>query len=201
MKGAHNTDLLGSIEMKVNRPEAQKLLDEYTQGESLIRHALAVEAAMRAYAYRFGEDEEFWGITGLLHDFDYEKNPDPEDHPRVGVAILKDQGYPEDMIYAIAAHADHMHLPRKSVMDKTLFAVDELCGFITAATLVRPEKKVSELPVKSVKKRLKDKAFARNVSREDLRHGAEDLGVDLDEHIALVRDAMAGIAEDLGLAG
>jgi putative nucleotidyltransferase with HDIG domain len=187
--------------MNVNRPEARKLLLEYTQSKSLIRHALAVEAAMRAYARNFGEDEDRWGIAGLLHDFDYEQNPEPEDHPRVGAAILEDLGYPEDIIYAIKAHADHMHLPRKSVMDKALFAVDELCGLLTAATLVRPERKVAELPVKSVKKRLKDKAFARNVSREDIRQGAEGLEVDLDEHIALVRDAMAEIAEDLGLAG
>jgi putative nucleotidyltransferase with HDIG domain len=187
--------------MNVNRPEARKLLLEYTQSKSLIRHALAVEAAMRAYARNFGEDEDRWGIAGLLHDFDYEQNPEPEDHPRVGAAILEDLGYPEDIIYAIKAHADHMHLPRKSVMDKALFAVDELCGLLTAATLIRPERKVAELPVKSVKKRLKDKAFARNVSREDIRQGAEGLEVDLDEHIALVRDAMAEIAEDLGLAG
>lgn len=187
--------------MNVTGPEALKLLHEYTQSESLVRHALAVEAAMRAYARQFGEDEEKWGIAGLLHDFDYQQNPDPEDHPRVGAAILEDLGYPEDIIYAIKAHANHMHLPRKSAMDKALFAVDELCGFITAATLVRPERKVSELPVKSVKKRLKDKAFARNVSREDIREGVEGLDVDLDEHIALVRDAMAAIAEDLGLAG
>ena len=187
--------------MSINRQEARQLLHEYTQSEGLIRHALAVEAAMRAYARKLGEDEEKWGIAGLLHDFDYEQNPDPEDHPRVGAAILEDRGYPEDMIYAIKAHADHMQLPRNSSMDKALFAVDELCGFLTAATLVRPEKKVAELPVKSVKKRLKDKAFARNVSREDIRQGAEGLEVDLDEHIAFVRDAMAEVAEELGLDG
>ena len=187
--------------MSVNRPEASRLLHEYTRSESLIRHALAVEAAMRAYARKFGEDEEKWGIAGLLHDFDYEQNPDPEDHPRVGAATLEDRGYPEDIIYAIKSHADHMHLPRTGLMDKALFAVDELCGFLTAAILVRPEKKVAELPVKSVKKRLKDKAFARNVSREDIRQGAESLQVDLDEHIGFVRDALAEIAEDLGLAG
>jgi putative nucleotidyltransferase with HDIG domain len=187
--------------MNVNGQEARQLLHEYTQSESLIKHALAVEAAMRAYARKFGEDEEKWGIAGLLHDFDYERNPDPEDHPRVGSAILEDRGYPEDLIYAIRAHADHMHLPREGLMDKALFAVDELCGFLTAATLVRPEKKVAELPVKSVNKRLKDKAFARNVSREDIRKGAEELEIDLDEHIAFVRDAMAAIAEDLGLTG
>ena len=121
---------------------------EYTQGDSLIKHALAVEAAMRAYARRFNEDEEKWGVTGLLHDFDYEQNPDPQDHPRVGAAILEDRGYPEDIIYAIKAHAEHMHVPRNSLMDKSLFAVDELCGFLTAATLVRPGKKVAEVRCK-----------------------------------------------------
>lgn len=156
---------------------------------------------MRAYARRFGEDEQRWGIAGLLHDFDYEQNPDPRDHPRVGAAILEERGYPADIIYAIRAHADHMDLPRQSLMDKALFAVDELCGFLTAATLVRPGKKVSELPVKSVKKKLKDKAFARNVSREDIRRGADELNVNLDEHIAFVRDAMAEVARELGLAG
>jgi putative nucleotidyltransferase with HDIG domain len=187
--------------MVPTRQDAWELLTEYTKGEGLIKHALAVEAAMRAYARKFGKDEEKWGLAGLLHDFDYEQNPAPQDHPRVGAAILEDQGYPEDIIYTIKAHADHMQLMRKSRMDKTLFAVDELCGFLTAATLVRPGKKVAELPVKSVKKKLKDKAFARTVSREDIRSGAAELGIDLDEHIAFVRDAMGQVAKDLGLAG
>jgi putative nucleotidyltransferase with HDIG domain len=187
--------------MNVTREDARELLMKYTQGDSLIKHALAVEAAMRAYARRFNEDEEKWGVTGLLHDFDYEQNPDPQDHPRVGAAILEDRGYPEDIIYAIKSHAEHMGVPRNSRMDKTLFAVDELCGFLTAATLVRPGKKVAEVPVKSVKKKLKDKGFARSVNREEIRQGAADLNVDLDEHIAFVRDAMAQVAEDLGLAG
>ncbi len=176
--------------MNINGDEARQLLHEYTQSESLIKHALAVEAAMRAYARKFGKDEEKWGIAGLLHDFDYEQNPDPRDHPRVGAAILEARGYPEDIIYAIKAHADHMHLPRESLMDKALFAVDELCGFLTAATLVRPEKKVAELPVKSVKKRLKDKAFAAAVSRDDIHQGTEQLGIDLDDHIQLCIEAM-----------
>jgi putative nucleotidyltransferase with HDIG domain len=187
--------------MKVARQDARELLDEYTQGVSLIRHALAVEAAMQAYARKFGEDEERWGVAGLLHDFDYEQNPDPKDHPRVGGVILKDRGYPEDIIHAIQAHAEHMHVPRESLMDKALFAVDELCGFLTAATLVRPGKKIAEVPVKSVKKKLKDKHFARGVNREEIRQGAAELNIDLDEHIAFVRDAMAQVAEDLGLAG
>ena len=187
--------------MKVARQDARELLDEYTKGESLIRHALAVEAAMQAYARKFGEDEESWGVAGLLHDFDYEQNPDPKDHPRVGGVILKDRGYPEDIIHAIQAHAEHMHVPRESLMDKALFAVDELCGFLTATTLVRPGKKIAEVPVKSVKKKLKDKHFARGVNREEIRQGAAELNIELDEHIAFVRDAMAQVAEDLGLAG
>ena len=183
------------------RQDARELLNEYTKSESLIKHAVAVAAAMQAYARKFGEDEEKWGVAGLLHDFDYEQNPNPEDHPRVGAAILKDRGYPEDIIYAIQAHAEHMHMPRKSLMDKALFAVDELCGFLTAATLVRPGKKIAEVPVKSVKKKLKNKNFARTVNREEIRQGAAELNIDLDEHIAFVRDAMAQVAEDLGLAG
>ena len=187
--------------MKVARQDAQELLNQYTKGESLIRHALAVEAAMQAYARKFGEDEERWGVAGLVHDFDYEQNPDPKDHPRVGGVILKDRGYPEDIIHAIQAHAEHMHVPRESLMDKALFAVDELCGFLTATTLVRPGKKIAEVPVKSVKKKLKDKHFARGVNREEIRQGAAELNIELDEHIAFVRDAMAQVAEDLGLAG
>lgn len=187
--------------MKQTREDAWKLLNQYTENESLIKHALAVEAAMCAYAREFGEDEEKWSIVGLLHDFDYEQNPDPPDHPLVGAGILAGHGYPEDVIYAIKSHADYLELPRKSLMDKTLFAVDELCGFITAVTLVRPGKRVADVPVKSVKKKLKDKAFARNVSREDILRGAEDLGVDLDQHIAFVIQAMADRAEELGLVG
>ena len=184
-----------------SRREAWELLNEYTKNPSLIKHALAVEAAMRAYARKLGEDEGHWGIAGLLHDFDYEQNPDPKDHPLVGAGILQERGYPDDIIYAIKSHAEHLKLPRKRPLDKALFAVDELCGFITAATLVRPGKKVADLPVKSVKKKLKDKAFARTVKREDIRRGVEELGVELDEHIAFVRDAMVGVAADLGLAG
>jgi len=189
------------LKMSKTRDEAWELLNRHTGSESLIRHALAVEAAMRAYARRFGADEETWAVTGLLHDFDYEQNPDPNDHPRVGAEILEELDYSQEIIYAIKAHAEHMGLPRKSLMDKALFAVDELCGFIMASTLVRPGRKVSELPVKSVKKRLKDKAFARTVSRDAIHRGTEELEVVLDEHIAFVRDAMAAVAEDLGLAG
>ncbi len=187
--------------MSLSRDDAWRLLGRYTKSQSLRRHAMAVEAAMRNYARKFGDDEEKWGIVGLLHDFDYEQNPDPEDHPLVGVRILEEEGYPEEIIYAIKSHAEYLNLPRQSPMDKTLFAVDELCGFLTAAALVRPGKRIAELPVKSVKKKLKDKAFARSVRREDIRQGAADLGVELDEHIQTVIQAMSEIAADLGLAG
>lgn len=187
--------------MNPTREIAWKLLTQYTKGQGLIKHALAVEAAMRAYAYNFKEDQQQWGICGLLHDFDYEQNPDPKDHPRVGAKILRELGYPKDMIYAIKAHADHMKLERRSRMDKALFAVDELCGFLTAVTLVRPGKNIAEVPVKSVRKKLKDKAFARSVSRDDIYSGASELCVDLDEHIAFVRDAMIRVAEELRLSG
>ena len=187
--------------MLPTRQEAWELLTEHTKGEGLIKHALAVEAAMRAYARKFGEEEDEWGVTGLLHDFDYEQNPDPKDHPGRGAVIMEARDYPGKVVYAIKAHANYLHLPRKSLMDKSLFAVDELCGFLHAVTLVRPGNKIAEVPVRSVKKKLKDKAFARSVSREDIRGGAQDLGIELDEHIAFVRDAMAEVAEDLGLAG
>ncbi len=183
----------------MNREEAFALLKEYTKSESLIKHALTVEAAMRAYARKFGEDEEKWAITGLLHDFDYEKFPDMKDHALKGAEILKEKGYPEDVVHAIKAHNDFHGVPRESLLDKTLYAVDELCGFITAVTLVRPSKKLEEVKVKSVKKKLKDKSFARQVNREEIRKGAEELGVDLDEHIAFVIEALKPVAADLGL--
>ncbi len=185
--------------MVPKREDAWALLNEYTKNPNLIKHALAVEAAMRAYARKFGGDEEKWGIVGLLHDFDYERHPDPSEHPLVGSRILEKQGYPEEIIYAIKSHAEYLELPRKSNMDKALFAVDELCGFITAVTLVRPGKKVAEVPVKSVKKKMKDKAFARSVNRDDIRNGAADLGVELGEHIQFVIQAMASVADELGL--
>lgn len=183
------------------REDAWALLNEYTSSQSLIKHALAVEAAMRAYARKFGEDEERWGIVGLLHDFDYERNPDPEHHPMVGARILEQKGYPEDIIYTIKSHATYLNLPRASPMDRSLFAVDELCGLITAATLVRPGRRVAELPVRSVKKKMKDKAFARSINRNDIRLGVSELGVALDEHIGNVIVAMTTVAEELGLNG
>ncbi|MDI3327923.1 MAG: HDIG domain-containing protein [Alicyclobacillaceae bacterium] len=187
--------------MVLNRESAWALLTEYTQNPNLIKHALAVEAAMRAYARKFGEDEEKWGITGLLHDFDYEKWPSPEDHPRRGAEILRGLGYPEDVVYAILSHADYLGLPRKSPMDKCLYACDELCGFITAVALVRPTKSIHDVDVRTVKKKLKEKAFAKGVNREDVRRGIEELGVDPDEHISFVIGAMQGVAKELGLEG
>jgi putative nucleotidyltransferase with HDIG domain len=168
---------------------------------------LAVEAAMRAYARRFGADEEAWGIAGLLHDFDYEQHPNPDavahpnEHPLFGSRILEEEGYPEEVIYAIKTHAEYLGLPRLSLMDKTLFAVDELTGLVTAAALVRPDKSIAGLEARSVRKKMKDKAFARGVNREDVVSGADDLGVDLDEHIELVIQAMRTIAGQLGLGG
>ena len=183
------------------RAQAWALLKEYTQGESLIRHALAVEAAMRAYARRFGADEELWGAVGLLHDFDYEKWPDPKDHPTRGAEILRARGAPEELITAILSHAEYLGIPRTTPLMKTLFAVDELCGFLTAAALIRPSKSILDLEAASVKKRMKDKAFARNVKREDIVKGTEELGVPLEEHIQFVIEAMRGIADELGLRG
>jgi len=181
------------------RDEAWALLTEYTDNPSLIKHALAVEAAMRAYAVHFGEDEEAWGTVGLIHDFDYQQNPTEETHLHVGTRILREHGWPEDWVLAVASHADYMGVPRETRMAKTLFGVDELTGFLTACALVRPDKAVAEVKIKSVKKKLKDKAFARGVNRDDVRRGAEDLGVELGEHIEFVRDAMATIADQLAL--
>ena len=183
------------------RDEALALLREYTQRESLIKHALAVEASMRAYARKFGANEEEWGVVGLLHDFDYEKHPTAEEHPFKGAEILKSRGYPEEMIRAVLSHASYTGVPRETQMAKTLFAVDELTGFVTAVALVRPSKKVAEVKPKSVKKKMKDKGFARAVNRDEIREGAELLGVEFGEHVQTVVDAMAGIAADLGLQG
>jgi putative nucleotidyltransferase with HDIG domain len=185
----------------MTREEAWALLTEYTRGESLIRHALAVEAAMRAYARRFGTDEDVWATVGLLHDFDYEKWPDPKDHPTRGAEILRARGVSEEVVTAILSHAEYLRIPRTTPLMKTLFAVDELCGFLTAAALIRPSKSILDLEASSVKKRMKDKAFARNVKREDIVTGAEGLGVPLDEHIQFVIEAMRAVADDLGLRG
>ena len=185
--------------MPHSREDAWNLLCEYTQSDSLRKHALAVEAAMRFHAVRAGEDVELWGNTGLLHDFDYERWPEAPDHPSQGMRILREQGWPEALIDAIGGHAPYLGIPRETTLAKTLFAVDELCGFITAVTYVRPSRKVAEVEVSSVKKKLKDKAFARSVSREDIAVGAEELGIPLDEHIANCIKAMQNSADSLGL--
>jgi len=182
-----------------SRQEAWLLLMEHTGGENLRKHALAVEAAMRAYAVRQGGDPEVWGITGLLHDFDYEKHPTPEEHPAFGVSLLREKGYPEEIVRAILAHAPHTGLPRSTPLEKTLFAVDELCGFLTACALVQPGKSLAEVRPGSVRKKLKDKAFARGVHREHIFQGAEELGVDLEQHILFVLDALVRVAPTLGL--
>lgn len=203
----------------MDRASAFALVTEYTHSESLRRHMLAVEAAMRAYARKFGEDEQKWGIVGLLHDFDYERWPNPPDHPLQGAAILAERGYPADVIYAIKSHVDfaphHVDLslcernhlaerddyvdcPRVSLLDKALYACDELAGFCTAVAKVRPEG-IRGMEAKSVRKKMKQASFAANVSRVDIERGAADLGVDLNEHIQFVIDAMAEIADELGL--
>jgi putative nucleotidyltransferase with HDIG domain len=185
----------------MNRESAWSLLCEYTQSESLRKHMLAVEACMRAYAHKFGEDPDKWGITGLLHDFDYEKYPTPQEHPFVGNKVLEERGYPEEVRRAILSHADYSGVKRETPMEKTLFACDELAGFITATALVKPGKSLAEVDAKSVRKKMKDKAFARSVSRDDIINGAADLGIDLEEHITFCIEAMKGIAMELGLAG
>ncbi|MFQ5772266.1 MAG: HD domain-containing protein [bacterium] len=184
----------------MNRQEAWELMTQYTKSENLRKHMLAVEAAMRYYARKFGEDEEKWAVVGLLHDFDYEQHPTKEEHPFVGVSILKEKGYPEEITRAILSHADYTGVAPESMMEKTLLAVDELTGFIVAVTLVRPTKSLMDVRVKSVKKKMKDKAFARNVRREEIEKGAELLNLPLDEHIDNVIKAMQSIAEELGLA-
>jgi putative nucleotidyltransferase with HDIG domain len=174
-------------------------MHEYTVGDGLRKHMLAVEAAMRSYARRFGEDEEQWGTVGLLHDFDYERWPNPPDHPLKGAEILKQRGYPPDVIYAIKSHADYLgDCPRRSLLDKALYACDELCGFITACALVRPTR-LDGLNAKSVRKKLKQPSFAAAVNRDDILRGAADLGVDIDEHIDFCIAAMQERAADLGL--
>ncbi|MGD2153743.1 MAG: HDIG domain-containing protein [Gemmatimonadales bacterium] len=191
--------------MELNREEALALMQEYTQNENLRRHMYAVEAAMRAYARKFGEDEELWGITGLLHDFDYERWPNDErlpdeEHPSTGVKILRERGYPDEVLQAVLGHAEHTGVPRASLMAKTLFAVDELTGFLTACALVRPDG-INGMKVKSVKKKFKDPSFARGVSRDDVNKGVEELGVDFAEHVQLVIEAMTEIQDELGLGG
>ena len=194
--------------ISLDRARAWGLLCEYTQNESLRKHMLAVEACMRAYARKFAAegidpqaDEDKYGVVGLLHDFDYEKYPTPAEHPFVGSKVLEERGYPEEIRRAILSHADYANVPRQSPMEKALFACDELAGFITATALVKPGKSLAEVEAKSVRKKMKDKAFARSVSRDDIVNGAAELGVELEEHIAFCIEAMKGIAKELGLAG
>jgi len=198
--------ILGMPTNLPSRDEALALQHEYTQSESLRKHMLAVEAAMRAYAKKFGEDAERWGLAGLIHDFDYERYPNAEHsptegHPAHGVSVLRERGWPEDILEAILGHGNYTGVARQSRMAKTLFAVDELTGLVTATALVRPSRSVHEVDARSVKKKMKDKAFARGVNRDDVVLGAQELGVELDEHIQFVVDAMRGAAESLGLAG
>jgi len=190
--------------MSSGRDAAWSLLCEYTKNESLRKHALAVEACVRAYARKTGADEELWGTTALLHDFDYERWPNNEhkpdaEHPFEGSKILRERGYPEEMIHAILAHADYSGVPRETPLDRTLYACDELAGFLTACSLVKPGKTIFEVEPDSVMRKMKDKAFARGVNREDVRKGAEELGIPLVEHIAFCIEAMRGVAEQLGL--
>jgi putative nucleotidyltransferase with HDIG domain len=192
--------------MLPTRDDALALQHEYTQSDSLRKHMLAVEAAMRAYAVQFGEDPDRWGLAGLIHDFDYERYPNSEHsptegHPAHGVRLLRERGWPEDVLEAILGHATYSGVSRESRMAKTLFAVDELTGLITATALVRPSRSILEVDARSVRKKMKDKAFARGVSRDDVMLGAQEMGVDLDQHIQFVVDAMKGAAEGLGLVG
>jgi putative nucleotidyltransferase with HDIG domain len=185
----------------IDRDQAWGLLTEFTQSESLRKHALAVEACMRAYARKFSADEELWGVVGLTHDFDYEKWPSLNDHPYRGNEILKQRGWPEEICRAIMSHAEYSGVSRDTPMEKALFACDELAGFITAVALVKPGKSLAEVDARSVRKKMKDKAFARSVNRNDIVNGAADLGVDLEEHIAFCIDAMKAAADVLGLDG
>jgi putative nucleotidyltransferase with HDIG domain len=189
----------------IAREQAWNLLTEFTQSESLRKHALAVEACMRACARKWGngspEDETLWGIVGLLHDFDYERWPSLDDHPYKGNEILKERGYPEEISRAIMSHAEYSGVSRDTPMEKALFACDELAGFITAVALIKPGKSLAEVDTKSVRKRMKDKAFARKVNRDDIIAGAADLGVDLDQHISFCIEALKPIAKELGLDG
>src|ERR1700722_1906544 len=189
----------------IDRETAWGLLTEFTQSESLRKHALAVEACMRTYARKLApgsaEQEELWGVVGLLHDFDYDKYPSLDDHPYKGNEILKERGYPEEIRKAIMSHADYTGVSRDTPLEKALFACDELAGFITAVALIKPGKSLAEVDAKSVRKRMKDKAFARKVNRDDIVNGAAALGVDLDEHIAFCIAALQGIAGELGLDG
>ena len=187
------------MSQKPTREDAWALLTEFTDNPSLLKHALSVEAAMRAYARHFGEDEEVWGMVGLIHDFDYQQNPSEDTHLHVGCRILRERGYPEEVVLAIASHADYMGIPRDTPLKKAIYACDELVGFIGACVKVRPSKQLADLPAESVVKKLKDKAFARSVDRACVYGGAEGLGRPLEEHVAFVIAALKPIADEIGL--
>ncbi len=183
----------------MDRETAYRVVQEHARSDSLRKHLLAVEACMRAYARKLGGDEEQWGIAGLVHDFDWEVCPTPEAHPTYGAEILRSRGFPEEIVRAVLSHGNHTGIPRESLMEKALYACDELSGFVTAVALVRPNKSLSEVSVSSVKRKMKDKAFARSVDRDDIIQGAQELGVDLDEHITFIVEALRPVAEQLGL--
>ena len=184
----------------MDRESTLKLLQEFVKTETLMKHLLAVEAAMRAYARKYGEDAEQWGTAGLLPDFDWEIVPTPEEHPTYGANILRERGYPESIVRAVLTHGDHTGIERESLLEHTVFAVDELSGFIRAVTLVRPNKSLDEVTPRSVARKMKDKAFARDVNRDDITKGAQNLGVDLDEHIAFIIESLKPVAKELGLS-
>jgi putative nucleotidyltransferase with HDIG domain len=185
----------------MNRTDAWAILCEHTKTQPLRKHALAVEASMRAYARKFGGDQEQWGIVGLLHDFDFEMHPNEQEHPAKGAEILRARGVPEEIVYAVLCHADYLGLERKTAMDRAIYAVDELTGFVTAVALVRPSKSIAEVDVAAVRKKMKDKGFARAVNRDEITKGAEQLGIELDEHIAFVIESLKPVAKELGIAG
>ena len=184
----------------MNRDNTLDFLTRHVQTDVLMKHLLTVEASMRGYARRFGEDEERWAIAGLLHDFDWEICPTPESHPTYGAGILRDAGYPDDIIRAVLTHGEHTGIPRESLMEHTLFAVDELSGFVRAVALVRPTKSLIEVTPRSVRRKMRDKAFAKDVNRDDILKGADELGVDLDEHISFVVESMKPVSVRIGLA-
>jgi putative nucleotidyltransferase with HDIG domain len=185
----------------MNREEALAIVNEFVENQNLVRHMLAVEAAMRFYARKFGQDEELWGVTGLLHDFDWEIHPTLEEHPQAGEPLLRERGVPDVIIRAILSHAEHTGVPRETLMEKALFACDEITGLITAVALVRPSRSLSDLKVKSVKKKWKDKAFAAGANRDEIAQGAQEFGIELWDHTANVIEAMRQVAEELGLDG
>ncbi|MBM3924738.1 MAG: HDIG domain-containing protein [SAR202 cluster bacterium] len=183
----------------MDRASTIQFLQQHVKTDVLMRHLLGVEAAMRAYARKFGQDEEKWGVAGLVHDFDWEIAPTPESHPMYGAELLRKAGYPEEIVRAVLTHGDHTGIPRESRMEKTLFAVDELSGFVRAVALVRPSKSLDDVTPDSVRKKMKDKKFAADVKREDITKGAEEMGLELNQHVQFVIDALKPVARDLGL--